>query len=83
MKITVYERTSSYCGQCVATKRSLDNKGVEYTSKAIEGQSEEWLQGHKDAGRMMAPIVVVDYPSGGSVEWSGFRPDFIENLEVK
>lgn len=81
--VTVYERTTSYCVQCVATKRALDNKGIAYEAKPIEEQSDEWLQAHKDAGRMMAPIVEVGYESGGSIEWSGNRPDLIGNLEVR
>ena len=81
--ITVYEKTSSYCGACVMTKRKLDRLGHDYKVEAIEDQSPEWLQEHKDAGRLAAPIVVVDYPSGGSIEWSGLRPDLLDGLEVR
>lgn len=83
MKVTVYERTTSYCGMCVATKRKLDKEDIAYEAKAIEDQTAEWLHNHKAAGRMQAPIVVVDYPSGGSVEWSGFQPDAINSLKRK
>ena len=81
--ITVYEKTSSYCGACVMTKRKLDQLGHDYKVEAIEDQSPEWLQEHKDAGRLAAPIVVVNYPSGGSIEWSGLRPDLLDGLEIR
>lgn len=68
---------------CVATKKKLDKLGLEYSAKAIEEESDEWLQGHKDAGRMQAPIVVAEYESGGSIEISGFRPDLLETLEAR
>lgn len=83
MNITVYERTTSYCGMCVAIKRKLDKEGFEYETKAIEEQPLEWLEEHKSNGVMNAPITVVEYPSGGSLAVGGFRPDFIESLEVK
>lgn len=66
---------------CVATKLKFDKEGIAYEAKAIEDQSVEWLDSHRAAGRMQAPIVVVDYPSGGSVEWSGFQPDAINSLK--
>lgn len=83
MKVTLYERTTSYCGMCVAMKRKLDKEGVEYETKAIEDQSSEWLEEHKSNGVMNAPITVVEYPSGGFLAVGGFRPDFVESLEVK
>lgn len=66
---------------CVVTKRKLDNLGIPYTALPIENQPEEWLAAHKAAGRLMAPIVEVTYPSGGSVEWSGFQPTAIDSLK--
>ncbi|GAA1645720.1 hypothetical protein GCM10009700_35150 [Brevibacterium sanguinis] len=66
---------------CMATKRKLDANGTPYTLLAVEDQSEDWLAAHKAAGRLMAPIVEVTYPSGGSVEWSGFLPDAIDSLK--
>ena len=68
---------------CVATKKKLDLLGFEYEVKAIEDQPAEWLHAHKSAGRMQAPIVEVTYPSGGSIEWGGYRPDLIGKLEVR
>lgn len=81
--ITVYERTSSYCVQCVAVKRALDEKGFDYDLKSLEDQSDEWIQEHKDAGRMSAPIVIIEYTSGGSIEFAGNRVDLIDTLEDK
>lgn len=68
---------------CLAVKRTLDSKGFEYTTKAIEDQPSEWLEEQKAAGYLQAPITVVDHPSGGSITISGFRPDLLEKLEDK
>lgn len=62
-------------------KRALDKKGFTYDLKSLEDQSDEWVQEHKDAGRMSAPIVIIEYPSGGSIEFSGNRVDLINDLE--
>lgn len=83
MNFTEYERTTSYCGQCVAMKRSLDSKGLEYEAKAIEDQPDWRIEENKAEGRMMAPLTVVECPSGGSVTVRGFRPDLVESLEAK
>lgn len=83
MKITVFEKTSSYCGQCRATIKKLDLLGFDYEVKAIEDQPAEWLHAHKTAGRLQAPIVEVTYQSGGSIEWGGYRPDILNELEKK
>lgn len=83
MNITVYERTSSYCVQCVATKRALTRRGIEFEAVAIEDMPDAWLEEHKAEGRKQAPIVVVEYDSGGRIEWSGNRPDYLETLEVR
>lgn len=81
--ITVYERTTSYCGMCKATFLKLDALGLEYQTRALEDQPDEWVKAHQAAGRMQAPIVVAEYESGGSIEISGFRPDLLGSLEVK
>ena len=83
MNITLFSKRDTYCGQRKMTERKLDQLGYDYKVEAIEDQSPEWLQEHKDAGRLAAPIVVVDYPSGGSIEWSGFRVDLLDGLEKK
>ena len=82
MTITVFERTSSYCVQCVGTKRALDKAGIPYKAVAIEDQPAEWLQAHKDNGLMTAPIVEVSHADGTTEAWSGLRPDKISELEV-
>lgn len=82
--IVVFEKTSSYCGMCVATKKKLDLLGFDYEVKAIEDQPAEWLHAHKTAGRLQAPIVEIAYPdSGGSIEWGGYRVDILNELEKK
>lgn len=69
--------------QCVATERALTRRGIPFKSVPIEEMPAEWLEGHKAEGRKQAPIVVVEYDSGGSIEWSGNRPDLMEKLEVR
>lgn len=68
---------------CVATKKKLDLLGFDYEVKAIEDQPAEWLHAHKAAGRMQAPIVEIKYPSGGSIEFGGYRVDILNELEKK
>ena len=65
------------------TERKLDELGFDYEVKAIEDQPAEWLHAHKTAGRMQAPIVEVSYPSGGSIEFGGYRVDILNELEKK
>lgn len=81
--ITVYERTSSYCVQCLATKRALTRRGIEFETVAIEDMPDAWLEGHKAEGRKQAPIVVVEHDNGGKIEWAGNRVDLIDTLEVR
>lgn len=77
MTVTLY--TKADCQQCRATERSLNEKGVEFVEKvATEPANLEVL---KQLGHMQAPVVTVDPPLGGGVSsWSGFRPDYIEQL---
>lgn len=63
------------------TERKLAEEGFEFTVKALEDQDDAWLQRQKDEGFMTAPIVQIDYPSGGQIMWAGYRPDLIEGLE--
>lgn len=87
MKITLY--TKPRCVQCTATKRSLDKRGLEYTTIDVS-QDEEALARILAAGHMAAPVVEIDGevvdesdPRNGPVKvsaWGGFRPDLIEQL---
>lgn len=82
-KVTVYETTSAYCAKCKTTQRILKSKGIPFEVKAVEDQPDGWLEAHKSEGRMVAPIVTIEYESGGEFSWSDLRPDVIGNLEVK
>ncbi|WP_416445445.1 glutaredoxin-like protein NrdH [Leucobacter sp. HNU] len=70
--ITVYTKPS--CGQCTATYRALDAKGLEYEVRDLS-TDEAALQAVKDLGYLQAPVVVA-----GAEHWSGFRPDRISEL---
>ena len=72
MTVTVYSKPG--CGQCMATTRTLDSKGIEYVYKdmALDPEAHEEA---KALGYMQAPVVVA-----GDDHWSGFRPDKIEGL---
>ncbi|GHD13734.1 glutaredoxin-like protein NrdH [Zhihengliuella salsuginis] len=72
MTVTVY--TKPACVQCNATYRALDKKGVVYQSVDIS-QDADALERVRALGHMQAPVVVTD-----SDNWSGFRPDKIEEL---
>lgn len=69
MKPILYTKPS--CGGCIASKRHLDRRGVEYeTRSAIDSQEEL-----KAMGAMQAPVLVV-----GETFYTGYRPDIIESL---
>jgi glutaredoxin-like protein NrdH len=69
---TVY--TKPNCVQCDATKRLMDNLGVEYTTVDIADNPEE-LEKLIQMGYKSAPVIVTDNDS-----WAGFQPDKIEKL---
>lgn len=73
--VTVYSNET--CVQCNATYRALDKKGIPFTVEdAQEKANNEML---KAFGHMQAPGVVVRDAEGNIVDnWSGFRPDKIE-----
>lgn len=61
------------CQPCIATKRWLDKKGIEY--KAIEVTADN----KDDFGISSVPVVKIieGTDAGGSIKdtWTGFRPD--------
>lgn len=63
------------CVQCTATKRALDNAGVEYEELNMSNDPAA-LQRAKDLGFLQAPVVIP--PTGEP--WSGFIPDRIKAL---
>lgn len=74
--VTVYSKTESFCGQCKATKRALDDLGVDYVEISLESLPESQITAWRNAGLSSAPIVNVN---SGAV-WSGYRPDLIATL---
>lgn len=68
--LTVY--TKPNCVQCVATKRLLDSKGLNYDliDVSVDGDA---LLTIKDLGYLQVPVVVTALGE----HWSGFRPDKI------
>lgn len=72
MTILVYSKPS--CMQCIATKRALDTRGIDYQSIDLS-QNESALEKVIQLGYREAPVVIT-----GTKHWSGFRPDLIEQL---
>jgi len=62
------------CGQCFATYRALDSKGIEYKVRNMS-EDPEAMSLAKELGYLRAPVVIA-----GEDHWSGFRPDLIQNL---
>lgn len=78
MGVIVY--TKPACVQCNATYRALDKKGIKYSSVDIT-VDDSALDRLKALGHMQAPVVEVVDNEGGLVDdWTGFRPDKIEEL---
>lgn len=74
--VTVYSKPS--CVQCNATYRKLDEKGIDYKIEDLTlPENEHLLTEFKNRDLLSAPIVVT--PSN---EWSGYRPDLIEELAM-
>jgi glutaredoxin-like protein NrdH len=69
---TVY--TKPACVQCDATKRLMDNLGIEYDSVDITKDEEAYLK-IVGMGYQSVPVVITE---GGA--WAGFQPDKISLL---
>ncbi len=72
MTVVVFSKPG--CGQCLATTRTLDSKGVtyEYHDISLDPDAHQKV---KDLGYLQAPVVIA-----GEDHWSGFRPDKIDQL---
>lgn len=75
MTITVYTKPS--CVQCIATYRTLDKLGLDYTTVDIstDAEARDYVMA---LGYQQAPVVVA-----GDTHWSGFRPERIQALSVE
>lgn len=62
------------CGQCIATYRALDAKGITYRTITVADDDEDTRNKLKAAGFMGFPVVTVP----GFGHWCGFRPDKID-----
>lgn len=76
MTIKVYEKTQSFCGQCVATKRWLDDRGHLYELYAVEDHPEV-VEAAKALGVTSAPIVAISDDSHliDDIVFGGFNDD--------
>lgn len=75
MTIDVY--TKAACQPCKATKRKLDQLGVEYN----ELQAADHMDVLEPLEHTSAPVVVVTNDEGDVVaHWAGFSPDKLEGL---
>lgn len=74
MRITVFSKPS--CGGCTATKRWLDHRGIQYSEVNI-AENAVALQEVKELGYQSAPVVLIEYPDGRTIHWSGMRPDLL------
>ncbi len=71
--ITVYSKPS--CVQCVATYKSLERAGKEFTIINVE-ENPDAYQRVLNSGVKSLPMVEAD-----SQVWHGFRPDLISKLK--
>jgi glutaredoxin-like protein NrdH len=69
-KIQVFEKTKTFCPQCKAVKRWLDQRGCEYELYAIE-EHPDIVEEAKASGAVAAPLTIVD----GKTLISGFNDD--------
>ncbi|HIY66342.1 MAG TPA: glutaredoxin-like protein NrdH [Candidatus Agrococcus pullicola] len=74
--ITVY--TTPNCVQCVATKRALQDAGLDFETVDVTSDPEA-MQTVLQLGYQQAPIVTVD---ATGEHWSGIRPDRIAAQEA-
>ena len=77
---TVY--TKPACGPCLATKRMLTSRGVEFTEVDLAKATTAEVEQFRDAGHLQAPVVLVEGVTAerSSRTWSGFRPDLIDSI---
>lgn len=72
MSVIVYSTKS--CGQCVATMKAMDKKGITYKKVDISEDAEAMAL-VKGMGYQQVPVVMA-----GTQHWAGFRPDMINKI---
>ncbi|TFD61113.1 NrdH-redoxin [Cryobacterium sp. Hh7] len=71
--VTVYTKTN--CRQCVATKRWLTQRDIEFAEVDLLANEKD-LEAAKSLGYQEAPIIIVGRGTpGDEVHWSGFNPN--------
>jgi glutaredoxin-like protein NrdH len=73
--ITVYVKSTGFCGPCMLTKKALENAGLDFELLAVEDQDAAVIDDFRTRIGTEAPIVITDNDA-----WSGFRPDRIDEL---
>lgn len=73
MTITVYSKP--VCGQCTATYRALESKGLKFEVVDVS-EHPEAIEYIEELGYKQLPVVVVDDEN----HWSAFRPDKIDAI---
>lgn len=72
-KVTIYSKAG--CGECVFTKKYLEQNGVDYQEFNLT-QEPQYLQTVTDLGFSSLPVVVIE----GQEAFSGFQPQRLETL---
>lgn len=75
MSVTVY--TKNNCVQCMMTKKTLLQYGVDFTEKNVEDNIEA-MEFLKSEGYQAVPVVFADQQE----PIKGFRPDLLKKLRV-
>lgn len=74
MRIIIYTRND--CVQCHATKRAMENRGVNFETINVD-QVPDAAETLRAQGFRQLPVVIA-----GDTRWSGFRPDMINRLRL-
>ena len=74
-EVVVYSKAG--CGPCIATRRWLETRGVEFTTIRTD-MLPEAAEKLRRAGHMTMPVVEVRSADGGVTIWTGFRPSLLE-----
>lgn len=72
--VTLYSKNN--CHGCDATKRKLNDQGIQYIEKNVD-HDEKARDKVIALGFMQMPVVVTDKDT-----WFGYRPDKIEALSI-
>lgn len=81
-QITLYKKILTYCAPCIATERKLTEKHLPFEAIAVDTEENaDLLSDLALEGWAEAPIVKVRFPDGHKVEWSGYRPDLLDEVE--